>query len=300
MSRNLLLSIIVVLVMTNVTTLILWNNEEDSVRLGQDNSEMTGEDVVATVNDQDITFEEWHEILRQDYGEQSLKQMIDRMIVQQLAEEEGIEVSDKVIEREIALLKTTQGVMTSEEAQEKEGQWRKDIIYRYQLEALLTKDQSIPESELREYYGGYSKQYDFQGSMQLSHILVEDMETAEKVKEELDQGASFTLLAEEYSIDEETQENGGYLGFFVNTSQFIPTGYSEVALEMDENSYSEPIQTDNGVAIIYLHQLLPSITFTFEELKPYIESELAFEKLDVMLSADSLWNKVDIDWVYED
>src|SRR5699024_2427601 len=164
---------------------------------------------------------------------------------------------------------------------------------------LLTEDEEVQEDDIREYYDGYHKQYDFKASIQLSHIVLPDMETAEKVKQELDSGASFQLLAQEYSIDEKTKDDGGYLGFFVHTSQFIPDGYIEKVADMDEYSYSEPFNTSKGVAIIYLHRKLPSITFTYDEIKPYIKSELALEQMDQSLTADPLWHNFDIDWVYE-
>ncbi|WP_337019703.1 peptidylprolyl isomerase, partial [Oceanobacillus massiliensis] len=206
---------------------------------------------------------------------------------------------EKVIDREISFLYTMQGIMTEEEAEKEEAKWREDIIYRYQLQDLLTEDMSIPEEELQTYYEGYGDQYDFTESVQISHILVDDFETADKVVAELEQGASFDLLAKEYSIDDETKASGGYLGSIYTSSQFLPSSYEEVALKMDNHSYSEPFQADNGVAILYLHRKLPSITFDYEEIKPYMESELAMQEMNQSLSADPLWEQLEIDWVYE-
>src|SRR5699024_7457722 len=115
-----------------------------------------------------------------------LKKMIDKKVVNKLADKEDIEVNEKVIKREIALLRMTQGVMTKDEIEQKEAEWKEDIIYRYQLESLLTKDVSIPEEDIKLFYDGYHNQYDFQAATQLSHILVPDLETAEKVEKELD------------------------------------------------------------------------------------------------------------------
>lgn len=301
MSKKLLLGIIIVLLITNIASLLFWNKGE-TVSLGNKNgkeSEINENEPVATINGEEISHADWVQALRSNHGEKQLKNIIDRNIVKQLAEEKDIEIHDKVIEREIALLTSMQGVMSEEEYKKNEENWEKEIIYRYQLEMLLTEDTSIPEDEVKSYYDIYKNQYDFGASMQLSHILVQNFDTAEKVMKDLNDGASFDLLAQEYSIDEESKKDGGYLGFIKTSSQFFPNGYEEVAAEMDEHSYSEPFKADNGVAIIYLHRKLPSIEFSYEEIKPYVKSELALQEMDQSLTANPLWEKVDVEWVYE-
>ncbi|WP_164670642.1 peptidylprolyl isomerase [Virgibacillus doumboii] len=298
MKRRFLWGVIAVLLITNIATLLFWNKDE-KVALDGSNTEFDPKSPVAAVGGEEVSFQEWMKSLRENHGEEHLRDLIDHEVVKQLAKENNIEISDKVIAREIALLTTMQGVMSKKETKQKEKEWRKDILYRYRLGALLTADASIPESEIQSHYNSYQEQYNFQASMQLSHIVVEDFETAEKVKKELDNGASFDLLATEYSTDEDTKKAGGYLGFFVNTSQFLPGGYAEKATEMEERSYSEPFQTDNGAAIIYLHRKLPSITFSYDEVKPYIRRELAINEQNKTLTAEPLWDKLDIEWVYE-
>ncbi|WP_099158877.1 peptidylprolyl isomerase [Virgibacillus ndiopensis] len=298
MSKKLLLSVIVVLLITNVATLLFWNKDDEKVVLDEGNA-VDLKKPVATIEGEEISYKEWMDALRKAHGQSQLEKMIDHEIVTQLAKKNNIEVSEKVIDRELSLLTGMQGPMTEEEAEKKAKKWREDVIYRYQLAALLTMDASIPEEEMRSYFNDYKNQYNFTASLKLSHIIVPDFDTAEKVMKELDNGASFQLLAQEYSIDEDTKKDGGYLGYFTNNSQFLPTGYRETALEMEERSYSEPFKSDTGVAIIYLHAKLPDIEFTYDEIKPYIKSELALEKQKESLSTKPLWDKLDIEWIYE-
>lgn len=304
MPRKLLSSIVLVLLITNIFTLLFWNKDKpEEVVINDDNdsvNEIDPNKPVATVEGKDITYDDWIKSLRKGYGKKQLKKMIDASVVNRLAEKEDIEVNEKVVKREIALLRMTQGVMTEDEIEEKEKQWKKDINYRYQLEHLLTKDVSIPEKDIKSFYDGYHKQYDFKAATQLSHILVSDLDTAEKVEKELDDGASFPLLAKEYSLDEDSRNQGGYMGFYVNTSQFLPDEYLGETEDMDEHTYSEPVQTDDGYAIVYLHSKLPEITFSYDEIKPYVKSELALDESNKDLSADELWDELDIDWIYDE
>lgn len=297
MSRKLLLGIIVVLVITNIASLLIWNNDNADVASDEE-VDIDTEEAVASIGGEEINYQDWMGALRNTYGENQLKTMIDYVVVNQLADEKNIEVDDKVVDREVALLTSMQGLMTAEEFEAEEEAWREDIRYRYQLEKLLTEDTTIPAEEIQRYYDEYGNQYDFRPTMQLSHILVRDSETAEQVTEELEDGASFDLLAQEYSIDEETKDEGGYLGFINTNSQFFPNGYEEVAADIEEHSYSEPFRADRGIAVIYVHRKLPAIEFTYEEKKPYVESELALQELNQSLTATPLWEELDIDWIY--
>lgn len=300
MSKKLLLGIIVVLLITNIATLTFMDRS-DAIVINEEDGEGTkvsNKEPVATIAGEKIKYADWVTALRENHGEQQLEAMIDRHIVSNLAAEKDIEVHEKVIERELAYLTSMQGAMTEEEFLVEEEKWREEIVYRYQLELLLTEGVDVPADEVQSYYDSYKNQYDFTPAMQFSHILVQNMDTAEKVYSELEEGASFDLLAREYSLDDETKQVGGYLGFINTNSQFFPNGYEEVAADMDEHSYSEPFAADAGIAIIYLHQKLPGIEFSFEEIAPYVKSELALHNNKITLDAKALWDNVDIDWIY--
>lgn len=296
MSKKLLFSIIVVLLITNVATMLFWKQDDTSDVI--DDKEIKTNEAVAKIDGNEITYKDWMKSLRENYGKKQLKDQIDHQIVKQLAKEKGITISEKIVERDIALLTTMQGLTSEKELNELEEKWEEDILYRYQLEALLAEGASISDSETQAYYTKYDRQYQFYESVQLSHIIVPDMATAEKVVDELEQGADFSLLATEYSIDEDTKNNGGYLGFNSTDTQFLPADYFDVAEGLEEYSYSEPFTTANGVAILYLHKSLPDITFSYEELQPYIRNELALQSMNQSLVADPLWGKLDIEWVY--
>lgn len=303
MSKRFLLSIILVLILTNMITLLFWNQNDH--KPGSDvidhkgEKQITTNKPVATIEGEEISYEDWNKALQAEYGEMHLKKLIDRSVVEQLAEKRDIQINEKLIDHDIALLTTMQSVMTEDEIATAEEKWREDLLYRYRLEALLAEDIDISEEEVKNFYEGYKNQYDFSSSLQFSHIIVESLEEAEKVIDELDAGASFDLLAKEYSIDEETKDVGGYLGYFTSTSQFLPAGYYEKAVDMEEYSYSKPFDTGDGFAIIYLHRHLPSINFTYDEIKDQIKIELALKDQGKILSADLLWEQLDIDWIYE-
>jgi foldase protein PrsA len=297
MSKKLLLSIIAVLLITNVATMLFWKNDQTGSPLVED-EKIDTKKPVATIDGEEVSYSDWMKALQENYGKKELKELVDRQVVAELAEDQNITISDKVVERDMAILTTMQGPISKESLEELEQSWRSDILYRYQLEALLAEGVQVTEQEVQTYYTKYHEQYQFDQSLQFSHILVSTMDTAEKVHAELEEGASFALLAKEYSIDEDSRGSGGYLGFNSVNTEFLPSNYFEVAEGLEEYSYSEPFVTSNGIAILYLHKSLPNMTFSYEELKPFIRNELALQSSNQKLVADPLWEKLDINWIY--
>lgn len=298
MTRKFLWGVIIVLLVTNLTTLAIWMNERNGSVNDLFGLGLRKGDPVATIGDQDISYEVWAKSLEGKYGKQVLKDLVNKDLVFRLAEREGININEKLLERELSLLFTMEGVLTKEEISKKEKEWEKDVTYHLYLKELLTKDIAVSDQEIEEYYSNYKGQYEFEESIQLSHIVVNDTDTADKVISELEDGYSFSALAKEYSLDESSRNDGGYLGFFTKGSEFLPSDYYERAVKLEEHSYSPPFITDEGVVILYLHRLLPSVSFSYEEIKPHIKREIALEQVS-SVEAGHLWEEFGVNWIYE-
>ncbi|MDL4840505.1 peptidylprolyl isomerase [Aquibacillus rhizosphaerae] len=299
MTRKLLLGMVILLLVTNLTTVAVWINDRAGGTNEDFSIEVDKKNPVATVGNQEIKYREWTNALESEYGKEILTTMINKEVVYQLAEEKNIEISNKLIERELSLLYTMHGVMSKDEIEKRKAEWTEEITYRLYLEALLTEAVEVPEILIDDYYEDNQNQYEFVESIQLSHVLVNDKATADRFISELEDGATFASLAREYSVDEDSRNAGGYLGFFTADSDYLPSGYYDKAMEMKEHSYSDPFLVGNEVAIIYLHRMLPDVSFTYDELKVQIKRELALEQIEANISASSLWEELSIEWIYE-
>ncbi|MBM7573175.1 peptidylprolyl isomerase [Aquibacillus albus] len=298
MTRKFLFGVIISLLITNLTTIGVWMVERNQDLSENFSVQVNKNEAVATINNKEIFYDDWIGALEGNFGEQVLKDLINKEVVFQLAKEQGIDINQKLIDRELSLLFTMAGVLTHDEIEPQIEKWEQRLLYRLYMEELLTQDISVDEGAIRKYYENHGGQYEFDESIQLSHIIVNDRETAIQITDELNAGASFAALAREYSIDENTKSDGGYLGFYTETTEFLPSDYFSKAIELEEHTYSEPFVTSNGIAILYLHRRLPSISFSYEELKPHMKRELALEEIETVISADLLWDKVDVDWIY--
>ena len=304
MTRKFLWRIILLLLITNVLTVGIWslNRNDDEVNPEREDFsvEVDQKEPVATIGEEEITYKQWVSNLEKEYGRKALEKMVNEQVITQLAEEQKITINDEIIDLELSLLFTMEGVLTEKEIPVKQKEWSKGIKNRIYLEELTTQDIPVTEQEIETYYNDYNGQYQLSRSFQLSHILVANETTANKVIDELEDGASFAALAREYTLDETTKRGGGYLGYYTETSSFLHSTYFQQALGMEEHSYSSPFKIDNGgnVVIIYLHRELPEINLSYDTLHDHIRREIALKKMENTPEISDLWNQLEVEWIY--
>lgn len=302
MSRRLLWGMVILLIITNITTVMGFMKYADEQQESQANDDYGTEDLdqnqVAIVGNSSISRPEWIQELTDQFGRRVLENMIDQNVVFQLADRYDIKLNEKWVNREVSILETTMNTFDEKQIEAERKKFKENVLYQLYLEELLTKDIVIEEQQIKQYYEKHKDYFDFSTTYQLSHILLEDMEEANQVLQELEEGASFSMLAREYSIDSYTKDEGGYLGYFAEDNVYLPSAYYETAKQLSPGEYSDSFQTKDGSVILYLHRVLPEITFTFEELKPVIKRRLAIEQINVEQAKHILWDEVGVEWMY--
>lgn len=151
----------------------------------------------------------------------------------------------------------------------------KKELFKVQKENLLIEreQQKITESvdvtpeEVRLYFNGLKEKNElpeFPAEVELAQIVMHAESTKEenenvvaklnKIKEEVEGGASFKLKAIINSDDPSVAQNGGFLGPITKDTPFIKE-FKEVAFSLDEGQISEPFKTDFGYHIILLNKI---------------------------------------------
>ncbi|WP_174734613.1 peptidylprolyl isomerase [Mesobacillus harenae] len=245
------------------------------------------EDAVASVEGEKINKDELYNLLVEQYGAAALDVLITEKIIGLEAKKEKVSVSDKEIEEELQTIKESYGGEEAfSAALEQNGasieNIESDIESYLTTEKLLKPRITITDEELKAYFDENKEVYDQTEQVKASHILVEDVETAQEAAEKLAAGGDFGELAKEYSVDTATAEKGGDLGYFGSGNMVAEFEKAAFSLKIDE--ISKPVKTEYGYHIIKVTDKKAAKEAVFEDHKAEIEDTLFQEKMQTEYS----------------
>ncbi|CAM3781177.1 peptidyl-prolyl cis-trans isomerase [Cytobacillus oceanisediminis] len=253
-------------------------------------------EAVAKVGKDKITRQEWLSEMEVRYGKSTLNELIDQKVIENAGKKYGINISDQAVDRELKMVKTMYGSDFSE--QTTEDKWRRQIKNNLILEELLTKDVAVSEEEMKQYYEQNSSQFNVPDSYRISQIVVKTKEEAEQTLKELEQGSSFSVLAMERSIDEFTANQGGNAGYISEDDEHIAEDFLKQVKNLKQGEWSKAIKTEEGYAVVKLHEHLKGESYSYKEVKNLIRRQIALEQMDVPVSAKPFWKETDVEWFY--
>ncbi|MDK8464073.1 SurA N-terminal domain-containing protein [Marinobacter sp. SS13-12] len=153
---------------------------------------------------------------------------------------------------------------------------RVDAQYIALSRETLAEMVDVSEDELRDYYQERSSEL-AREERRAAHILIEDGEDAEEtmstIQERLSAGEDFSELAEEYSVDTVSAEEGGDLGFAGRG--VYDEAFEEALFQLEKGEVSEPVSTSFGIHLIKLLDVQKSEVPPLEELEDELRRELA-------------------------
>jgi foldase protein PrsA len=240
----------------------------------------TKTETAASVNGEKITKEELDTQLTEMYGADILDSLITNKVIEMEASKEKVKVTGNEIDEELKKLQESYGgeeafASALEQNQVSMDKIREDIEIYLLAEKMIGTSIEVTEDEMKTYFEENKVSFDQKEQVKASHILVEDEETAKKVKEELDNGKDFAELAKEYSTDASNAKNGGDLGYFGKGE--MAEEFENAAFGMEVNAISEPVKTEFGYHIIKLVDKKAAKAAAFENHKEEIK-ELLFDQ----------------------
>ena len=262
----------------------------------KESAPISKDEVVATVNNADITVSEFTTALTSLKSELSedapldedrarmmklnlLNQLIDRKLLVAEAETLGITVSDEEIDDAVNRIIAEYPDKETFDEQVKNGnididQWRLEIEYKLLLEKLvestLTTDIEILPEDIELYYEENREEYSADEKVHALQIMVETRDLADELLAEIEDGADFSSLATVHSISPDSVR-GGDLGFFSRDE--MPPDF-EIVFDMKPGEISDVVESPYGFHIFKVLEKSPAKDMTLEEATPEITEKL--------------------------
>ena len=185
-----------------------------------------------------------------------LNLMIEQVLIEQAAAEEGITVSDEELDATIDSLREEIGDEDFNAWLEKEGMSLEQMRERLRGDMIATKmanriAESVPQTA---------------DHVHARHILLATREEAERILSQLEAGGDFATLAREYSNDVSTRDVGGDLGFFppgVLTSDAVETA----AFALQPGQISDVVESELGFHVVQVVERTPDQDISPENLR---------------------------------
>lgn len=191
-----------------------------------------------------------------------------RMIIQGVSElERKKEIVNKLIGDKVVMMEAyKEGIDNEVEKDTTFDKQKETILLNVLYKKEIADKAKASEAEIKE---EYEKQKE---EVHAAHILVETKEQADAIYQQLKNGADFSQLAKDKSIDPSAKNNGGDLGFF-SRGKMVPE-FQEAAFKLKPGEISRPVQTQYGWHIIKLIEKRNVEQPPFEQAKKTLQARL--------------------------
>jgi parvulin-like peptidyl-prolyl isomerase len=226
------------------------------------------EAVLATVGDQVITLGDVYTILVKRTGLDEADEMISQPDILQVALGG---VMDQYVWAEMA---RREGFRLTAAEERRIATLEAEILAtRYVADVVQGK--STPSDEMvREYYNEHQHRYVTPVRIGARHILVSSRAEAERIKGEVESGQDFGKLARRYSLDTNTKDLGGAIGYVVSGKSIPGIGKNaafEEAVMVLEQGEVTIVETEKGWHLVIAEKreggTLTPLDEVFEEIR---------------------------------
>lgn len=205
-----------------------------------------GKDAMSQIEEDGRTREE---ALKEDI----LEKMIMDIIIEKESKKMDISVSQEELDEKIGEYVDATGGEREFEVYLEESNLTEEFFkenLRKELLASKHKDRligdiEITEEEAKEYFENNKEDLIL---IRVSHILVKTEEEGQEVLDRINNGEDFAKVAEETSVDKQSSESGGDLGYLTKGDRVAE--FEEAAFSLEPGEISEIIKTEVGYHVI--------------------------------------------------
>lgn len=240
---------------------------------------------VAKVNGVNISNTQLYDAMLASGGAQTLDSLISDEIITQEGKKAGVQATDADINAEIASIQSSFGSDTEfQQALTSYGMTLDDLKKNMKTQVLLKKmlepQVTITDDEVKQYYDQNLESLKVPEQIQASHISVATQEEADAILADLNNGSDFATIAKDKSLDTDTKDKGGELGYI--SSGRMDAAFDASAFALATGSVSGAVKTSSGFDIIKVTDHKAAYTPTLEEKKVEISKTLTSQKISTL------------------
>ena len=212
--------------------------------------------------------------------QQVLDQIIERVVLRQLAVQEGVSIDSKNVETETVALQAQ--VLQSGQFADWAAFLQQNGLTEESVRSLIA-DNLLSEAMSKRHAGPTSVE-----QVHASHILVATKETGQEVLDKLAKGEAFADLAAQYSTDTGSKDKGGDLGWFPRG--VMVAEFEQAAFSLEPGQVSQLVQTSFGYHIILVHEK------AVRELDPALYQQIQQKQFQAWLAEQQ--SKMNVERLY--
>ncbi|MDQ3164480.1 MAG: peptidylprolyl isomerase, partial [Actinomycetota bacterium] len=225
---------------------------------------------------------------------QAVQALVQRVELQQAAEDLDIDISDQDVDKRLEQIKKQYygGDQKKLDKQLKEqkltlDQVKEDIRGQLVSERIfnsVTKDVKVTGPDIEKFYKQNEAQYKQAESRDVRHILLKTKAKAESVRSQLaSNGSNFAQLARRFTEDMGSKAAGGKLT--ISRGQTV-SAFDKVAFALDTNEISGLVKTEFGFHIIQAtSDLKKANTTPLKDVRDQIKTQLLQTKKNETMTA---------------
>lgn len=256
---------------------------------------------VASVAGERITREDWMVAMEEQYGRDTLLELVNSKVMETAANKYEIKVTDHEIDLELALIRSAQGnIDTQVQSLDKDIQ-RQKMRAQLILDKVLTKDVVVEDEQIQTFYDENQALFNIPTTYRTSLIVLQSEAEAKETVNELENGSSFDVLARERSVDISSASLGGDIGFISKGQENVDSAIVDAVSDLKAERWSGPFKLSNGrYGIVYAQDIAKGQAFSYKDVKDHIKRELALEQLPQSVSPEAFWKEFDTEWFYSE
>jgi foldase protein PrsA len=171
------------------------------------------------------------------------------------------------------------------------GVTQEDLLYRTKIQNLgnlmrakvLEGTDKVTSSQIANYYNQNKSRFALPEKRDLSIVLTKTEDKAQQAKAELEAGQSWRSVAEKFSIDKTTRENGGRLAGMPKGQQIKPL--DDAMFSAKKGEITGPVKTPFGYFVFQVDKITPGRQQPLSQATPAIRQQLVIQQQQTKLDA---------------